>query len=113
MSKIIIKRSNKKIEIVDYKGKFEDMNKLLNLKALVYTPFELGVCDLTVAFNPYHKTDGSKPNFFIYDRYDIINGDVIIFKSVYDKKKDFYHIIDLTEKDIENIKDYMRREKYV
>ena len=113
MSKIIIKRSNKEIEIVDYKGKFEDMNKLLNLKDLVYTPLELGVCDLTVALNPYHKTDGSKPNFFIYDRYDIVNGDVIIFKSRYDKKKDFYHIIDLTEKDIKNIIDYMRREKYV
>ena len=41
MSKIIIKRSNKEIEIVDYKGKFEDMNKLLNLKDLVYTPLEL------------------------------------------------------------------------
>lgn len=29
------------------------------------------------------------------------------------EKKDFYHIIDLTDKDIEDIKDYMRREKYV
>ena len=113
MSKIIIKRASKHIEIIDYKGKFEDMNKLLNTKALVYTPFELGVCDLTVAFNPYHKTDGSKPNFFIYDRYDIVNGDVIIFKSVYDKKRDFYHIIDLTNKDIEHIKEYMRREDNV
>lgn len=113
MSRIIIKRSNNDIEVVDYKGKFEDMNKLLNLKDLVYTPFELGVCDLTIAFNPYHKTDGSKPNFFIYDRYDVVNGDVIIFKYVYNEKRDYYKLLNLTDKDIKKIKDYMRREKYV
>lgn len=113
MSKVIIKRVGKEPEVVEYDGKFDDIYKLINLKQMQFVPFELGECDLSVGLNPLHKTDGSMPNFFIYDRYDVVCGSVVIFKSKYDENKNDYELIDLTNKDIKYIKDYMRREEYV